>query len=153
IYSVFNRKLNLKQPTSFNEKLQYLKLYDRSPRYTKMADKYEVRNYIADTIGDKYLIPLLGVYNDVNKINFDDLPNQFVLKCTHDSGGIFICKDKDKLDIPKLKREISKSLNKNYYNYGREWPYKNINPRIICEKYMVDNSFDDLMDYKFMCFN
>ena len=147
------KKLNLKNPNTFNEKLQWLKLYDRNPDYTKMVDKYEVKKYVAKTIGEEYIIPTLGIYNDFDEINFEKLPNQFVIKCTHDSGGNIICKDKTKLDFKNARKKIGKCLKRNYYNAGREWPYKNVKPRIIIEKYMQDGIQDELMDYKFMCFN
>lgn len=147
------KPLNLKSPKTFNEKLQWLKIYNRKPEYTKLVDKYEVRKYIAETIGEKYLIPLIGVYDDVDKIDWDSLPNQFVLKCTHGSGYNIICKDKSKLNIKQVKRKLKLWMNTNYYWRGREWPYKNVKPRIICEKYMVDESGTELKDYKIFCFN
>ena len=148
------RELNLKDPQTFNEKLQWLKLHDRKPEYTMMVDKYRVREYIADTIGEEYLIPLLGVWADPEDIDFDALPDQFVLKCNHNSGlGMCICKDKSKLDIPKVKRELKKSLKQDYYLAGREWPYKDVQKCIIAEAYMEDEDSDDLRDYKFYCFN
>lgn len=119
-YAKTELKLNLKNPQSFNEKLQWLKLYDRNPEYTKMVDKYEVKKYISNTIGKDYIIPTLGIYNYFDEIDFDKLPNQFVLKCTHDSGGIVICKDKNNLDIKQVKKKINKSLKKNYYYSGRD---------------------------------
>lgn len=146
-------KLNLKNPQTFNEKLQWLKLYDRNPEYTKMVDKYEVREYIKEKIGEEYLIPLIGVYDKFDDIDFDELPNQFVIKCNHDSGGLVICKDKDKLNIEETRKKINKSLKRNYYYSGREWPYKNVKPRIIIEKYMEDSNKSDLIDYKLFCFN
>jgi hypothetical protein len=145
-------KLNINNPKTYNEKLQWLKLHDRKPEYIQMVDKYEVREYIRKTIGEEHLIPLIGIYNNFNEIDFSILPNQFVLKCTHDSGGKIICKDKSKLSIKATKRQINKDLKKNYYYSGREWPYKYIKPRIICEKYMVDESGVELKDYKFFCF-
>ena len=151
--SVFKKKLDLKNPKTFNEKLQWLKLYDRKPEYTMMVDKYEVKKYIAETIGEEYVIPTLGVWDRFEDIDFDKLPNQFVLKCTHDSGGLVICRDKSKLDIDKAKKKIKKSLKRNYYWSGREWPYKNVKPRIIAEKYMEDTRVGELPDYKFFCFN
>lgn len=147
------KRLNLDNPLTFNEKLQWLKLYNRRPEYTKYVDKYEVRSYISEKIGEEYLIPLIGIYNTFNDIDFNKLPNQFVLKCTHDSGGIIICRNKSKLDFKAARKKINKCMRRNYYFYGREWPYKNIKPRIICEKYMGDESGSDLIDYKFMCFN
>lgn len=149
----FSKLPNLKNPKTFNEKLQWLKLYDRKPIYTTMVDKYEVKQYVASLIGEEYIIPTLGVYDKVDDINFDALPDQFVLKCTHDSGGLVICRDKSKLDIKEAKRKINASLKQNYYWHGREWPYKNVKPRIIAEKYIVDESGYELKDYKFFCFN
>ena len=147
------KKLDLKQPLTLSEKLQWLKLYNRNPEYTKMVDKYEVRKYIEATIGSEVLIPLIGVWDRFEDIDFSKLPNQFVLKCTHDSGGLIICKDKEKLNIKKAKQKINRCLNRNFYYKGREWPYKDVKPRIICEKYMVDESGVELKDYKFHCFN
>lgn len=148
------KKLNLKNPQTFNEKLQWLKLYDRNPEYTKMVDKYEVRKYIAEKIGEEYLIPLLGVWDSFDELNFDALPDQFVLKCTHDSGGLVICKDKSQLNIDDARKKINKCLKRNYYWQNREWPYKNVKPRIIAEKFMVDSiQGDGLADYKVLCFN
>lgn len=147
------RVLNLKNPKTFNEKLQWLKLYDRNPLYTQLVDKYEVRKYIAKTIGEDYLIPLLGVYDSFDDIKFDVLPDEFVLKCTHDSGGVLICADISKLDMAAAQKKINSCLNRNFYYIGREWCYKNVKPRIVCEEYMVDESGNELKDYKFMCFN
>lgn len=150
----FGRGMDLKNPQTFNEKLQWLKLYDRKPEYTMMVDKIEVRKYIAETIGEEYLIPCLGTWNRAEDINFDDLPDQFVLKCNHNSGlGMCICKDKASLNIKKTRTDLNKGLRQNYFYAGREWPYKNVKPRIIAEKYMVDESGTELKDYKFMCFN
>lgn len=150
--SVFGKKLNLENPVTFNEKLQWLKLYDRKPIYTTMVDKYEAKKYVAELLGEEYIIPTLGVWDDFDEINFDSLPNQFVLKCTHDSGGLVICKDKRTLDIAETKNKIERCLKNNFYYMGREWPYKNVKPRIIAEKYLVDKSTNELMDYKFFCF-
>lgn len=150
----FHKELNLENPVTFNEKLQWLKLYNRKPEYTMMVDKYKVREYIAQTLGEEYLIPLLGVWDDPDEIDFDALPDQFVLKCNHNSGlGMCICKDKSKLDIPKVKAELRKGLKQDYYLTGREWPYKDVPRKIICEKFMSDGSKEDLKDYKFYCFN
>jgi glycosyltransferase len=146
-------KLNLKSPQTFNEKLQWLKLYDRNPEYTKMVDKYEVREYIKEKIGEEYLIPLIGVYDKFDDIDFDKLSNQFVIKCNHDSGGLIICKDKNRLDIETARKKINRSLKTNYYYSGREWPYKNVKPKILIEKYMEDSNKSDLIDYKLFCFN
>lgn len=147
------KKLDLKNPITFNEKLQWLKINDRNDIYTTLVDKYEVRKYIEEKIGAKYLIPLIGVYKRFDEINFDKLPNEFVLKCTHDSGGLVICKDKKELNLQEAKNKINECLKKNYYYRNREWPYKNVKPSIICEKYMVDESGTELKDYKIYCFN
>ena len=147
------KNLNLDNPKTYNEKLQWLKLYDRNPEYTKMVDKYEVKKYVADKIGEEYIIPTLGVWDKFEDIDFDKLPDQFVLKCTHDSGGLVICKDKSKLDINKAKKKIKSCLKNNYYWPTREWPYKDVKPRIIAEQYMVDESGYELKDYKFFCFD
>lgn len=148
------KELNLENPQTFNEKLQWLKLHDRKPEYTMMVDKYRVREYIAKTIGEEYLIPLLGVWEDPEDIDFDVLPDQFVLKCNHNSGlGMCICKDKSKLDIQKVKRELKKGLQQDYYLTGREWPYKNVPRRIVAEAFMKNGNDVDLIDYKVMCFN
>lgn len=145
--------LNLDNPQTFSEKLQWLKLYNRKPEYTQMVDKYEVKKYVADKIGEEYIIPTLGVWDKVDDIDFDTLPNQFVLKTTHDSGGVVICKDKNTFDTDKAKKILNKSIKKDYYVISREWPYKNVKPRIIAEQYMVDESGYELKDYKFFCFN
>lgn len=146
-------KLNLTDPQTFNEKLQWLKLNDRNPLYTQLVDKFEVRRYVNEKIGEEYLIPLIGVYDSFDEIDFDSLPNKFVLKCTHDSGGVIICKNKRKLDIAASKKKINELLKVNYYWLKREWPYKDVKPKIICEKYMEDNENRELRDYKFFCFN
>ena len=143
---------DLDNPRTFNEKLQWLKLHDRKPLYTTLVDKYEVKKYVADKIGEEYVIPTLGVWDSVDEIDFDSLPEQFVLKCTHDSGGVIICRDKAKLDIAAAKKKLRKRLKVNFYYLGREWPYKNVKPRIIAEKYM-ENSEEGLHDYKVWCFN
>ncbi len=147
------KRPNIKSPKTFNEKLQWLKLHNRKSEYTLMVDKYEVRKYIAGTIGEKYLIPLLGVYNDFSEIKFNFLPNRFVLKPNHTSGDVYICKDRTKINYIQLKKEVNNWMKCKYYWAHREWPYKNIKPRIVCEKYMVDESGIGLKDYKFMCFN
>lgn len=150
---VFKRKLNLNNPETFNEKLQWLKLHDRKSNYTIMVDKYEVKSYVSKLIGDQYIIPTIGVYNKFSEIDFDKLPNQFVIKCTHDSGGIIICKNKEQLDIKSVNKTITKLLKRNFYYQGREWPYKNVSPKIIIEKYMEDKNNKSMVDYKFFCFN
>lgn len=144
----FNKELDLENPQTFNEKLQWLKLNDRKPEYTIMVDKYAVKKYVADKIGEQYIIPTLGVWDSFDEIDFNCLPNQFVLKCTHDSGGLVICRDKSKLDIKSARKKINKCLKRNFFYGGREWPYKNVKPRIIAEKYMTDESGIELKDYK-----
>lgn len=145
--------LNLIKPKTFNEKLQWLKLYDRNPKYTSITDKYLVREFVKEKIGEEYLIPLLGVWDNAKQINFKDLPNQFVLKCNHDSGSVIICKDKEKINTKKVIKKINKLLKKQYYWKSREYNYKDINPKVIAEKYMIDEEGQDLKDYKIFCFN
>lgn len=147
------KKLNLKEPKIYNEKLQWLKLYDRNPEYTRLVDKHEVKSFVAERIGEEYIIPTLGVWDNVEDIDFDALPNQFVLKCTHDSGGLVICRSKKDLDLRAARNKIKKRLKRNYYWYGREWPYKNVKPRIIAEPYLEDKKNGELRDYKFFCFD
>ena len=150
---VFGRKLNLKNPVTYNEKIQWMKLYYRKDIMTELVDKYEVRKHIAETIGEKYLFPLLGVWNSPDEIVYDALPEQFVLKCTHDSGSVIVCLDKKKFDCKAANDKLRKCLRHNWYWNCREWPYKNVRPRIIAEKYMVDESNVELKDYKFFCFD
>ena len=145
--------LDLDNPQTYNEKLQWQKLYDRRPEYTKMVDKYDAKEYVANIIGKEYIIPTLAVYDRVEDIDFDALPDQFVLKCTHDSGGIVICKDKSTLDIAAALKKLERGLKTNFYYQNREWPYKNVKPRIIAEQYMVDESGYELKDYKWFCFD
>lgn len=154
IYRFRMRKdLNLDNPKTFNEKLQWLKLHDRKPEYTTMVDKYEVKKYVTNIIGEEYIIPTLGIWDRVEEIEIDKLPNQFVLKCTHDSGSIVICKDKSKLDFEVAKKKLKKGLKRNLFWYAREWPYKNVKPRIIAEKFLSEEGKEDLADYKVLCFN
>lgn len=150
---VFKRYINWDDPKSYTEKLQWLKIYDRKQIYTTMVDKYDVKQFVADKIGKQYIIPTLGVWDEVEKINFDELPNQFVLKCTHDSGGLVICTNKSILDIDATKKKLANRLKHNFFWGAREWPYKDVKPRIIAEKYMVDESGYELKDYKFFCFD
>lgn len=152
--STFGYELDLNNPKTFSEKLQWLKLYNRRPEYTMMVDKYRVREYIREKIGDEYLIPLLNVWDSVEEIDFDVLPNQFVLKCNHDQGSIVICKDKVHFDIDAAKQKLARKLKRNHYWSIREWPYKNVKPCIICERYMQDDGGkEELSDYKVLCFN
>ncbi len=150
---VTGKKLNLKPPVTYNEKLQWLKLHYRNDEFTKMVDKYEVRNFIKSRVGSKYLIPLLGVWDSPDEINFELLPEKFVLKCTHDCHGLAICKDKSSFDYEKAMKDLKLALSRNYYYQGREWPYKNVKPRVICEKYMEDSTDLQLIDYKVFNFN
>lgn len=146
--------LNLEHPRTFNEKLQWLKLHDRRPEYTTMVDKVAAKQWVADRIGEEHIIPTLGVWDDPDEIDFDALPDQFVLKCNHNSGlGMCICTDKSKLDIPRVKKELRKGLRQNYYLTGREWPYKDVPRKILAEQYMVDESGTELKDYKVFNFD
>lgn len=146
--------LNLKNPVTYNEKLQWMKLFYRHPSHTMMVDKYAVRSHVAEKIGEEHLIPLLGVWDHEDDIDFDSLPQQFVLKCTHNSAlGLHICKDKSMLNTDKVKKELRRGLDQDFYRQGREWPYKNVKRRIIAEQFMVDSSGTELKDYKFFCFD
>ena len=147
------KRLNLEAPRRFNEKIQWLKLHDRRPEYTMMVDKYSVKPYVASIIGEEFIIPTLGVWDRFDDIDFAKLPDQFVLKCTHDSGGLVICKDKSKLDMKKARKKIERSLKSNFFWIGREWPYKDVPHRIIAEQYLEDESGEELKDYKIFCFN
>lgn len=148
----FGKKLNLKDPKTFNEKLQWLKLYDHDPSYPALVDKDGVKAYVAERIGEEHIIPTLGIYDSFDEIDFDALPEQFVLKCTHDSGSIVICRDKSKLDKRAARKKLEKKRKRSFFWVAREWPYKKIKGRIIAEKYMQDDSHPDLKDYKFYCF-
>ena len=150
--SEFGKELNLECPETYTEKLQWLKLYDHRPEYTLMVDKSAVKQYVAERIGEEYVIPLLGVWERVEDIDFASLPEKFVLKTTHDSGGLVICKDKKELDVQRAIKKLTYFLNRRYYDYNREWPYKNVMPRIIAEQYMEDSTYKELRDYKFFTF-
>lgn len=152
-YLIMNQKLDLNEPSTFNEKLQWLKLFNRNSVFTDLVDKYEVRKFIEQEMGKEYLIPLYGVYDSFEQINFDNLPNKFVLKPTHTSGNVYICKDKEKIDYKVLKKEVNSWLKREYFWIHREWPYKNVKPRIIIEKFMENRDHSDLKDYKLMVFN
>lgn len=147
------RDVNLVNPVNYNDKLQWLKLYWYDPLATKCADKYQVRDYIKETIGSKYLNELLAVYDSVDEINLNELPNSFVLKATHASGYNIICKDKNKMNWKQEFKKMRRWLRINYYWSKREWVYKNIKPRIICEKYIEEVDIGELRDYKIFCFN
>lgn len=151
-YCRMGKKLNLRNPKTYTEKLQWIKLYDRRPEYTQYVDKFKVREYVSKKIGEEYLIPLIEVYNSVEEIKWDELPSKFVLKCAHNSGGNIICMNKDELDIEDAKRKLKKWMKRNWFWHGREWAYKNVVPKIVCEEYMA-NSDGSLNDYKILCFN
>ncbi len=144
---------NLENPKTYNEKLQWLKLHDVHPEYGRLVCKYEAKDYVRSILGDSVIIPTLGVWNSFDDIDFDALPNQFVLKTTHDSGGVVVVTDKCKMDMEKARAKLTKSLKHNYFLEHREYPYKYVKPRIIAEKYMVDESGTELKDYKFFCFD
>lgn len=145
--------LNFSNPVTFNAKTQWLKLYDRKDIYTTMVDKYEVKSIISKCIGEEHIIPTIGCWDKFEDIDFTKLPEKFVLKTNHDSGGVLICKDKTKIDYKEEKKKFNRKLNTNYYYNGREWPYKNVKPRILAEAYMEDVEGEDLKDYKVYVFN
>lgn len=149
----FGEKLDLGNPVTFNQKLQWLKLHDRQDRYVELVDKVKVKEYVAKEIGSQYIIPTLGVWDCFEDIDFESLPNRFVLKCNHDSGSIVICRDKAKFDIAKARRKLTRGIHTDAFYWGREWPYKNVERKILAEAYMEDNSVDELKDYKMMSFN
>lgn len=152
-FAHFKKFVNFKKPVTYNEKLNWLKLNDRNPIYPTIVDKYEAKKYVADIIGEEYIIPTIGVWDNFDDIDFSKLPNQFVMKCTHDSEGVVICKDKSKLNMVDSKKKIEESLKSNFFYVGREWPYKKVKPRIIVEEYMEDKTDGELRDYKFFCFD
>ena len=149
----FYKKLDLNNPQTFNEKLQWLKLYDRRPEYTRMVDKYLAKEYVAGIIGEEYIVPTLGVWKSFDEIDFDALPDQFVLKCNHGSGDAVICKGKNTLDIEAARKKLTDALSKDYYLVSREWPYKNVERLILAEQYLEDTETRDARDYKFFCFD
>lgn len=148
----FGEKLNLQHPVTFNQKLQWLKLHDRNPNYVKMVDKVLAKEYVAGIIGNKYIIPTLGVYNSFDEIDFNVLPDKFVLKCNHDSGSVVICRDKSNFNVGKARKKLSKGLKTDAFYWGREYPYKFVERKILAESYLEDSSAQDLKDYKFFCF-
>ncbi|MCK4664762.1 MAG: glycosyl transferase [Bacteroidales bacterium] len=150
---VFGKYPNLKNPTTFNEKMQWKKLYDRRDIYTTISDKCAVREYVADRIGEQYLVPIFGVYNNVDSIPFGTLPITFVIKPTHSSNRVRIVRNINEENLYKIKKECKKWMKENYYYYGKEWQYKNINPQIIIEKMLIDSNGEIPLDYKFHCFN
>jgi|SRR5690625_764181 len=148
------RQVNLESPKDFRDKLQWLKLYWYDPQAVKCADKYQVREIIKKEVGHKYLNELYAIYDSYTEIDIDKLPNSFVLKATHSSGYNFVCKDKRLVDWIEKKKELRKWFKINYFWNTREWVYKDIKPRIICEKYLSeDNKSMSLTDFKFYCFN
>lgn len=148
------KKINLEHPELMSEKLQWLKLHDRNSMHTRLVDKCAVRDYVAAVIGEEHLIPLLGVWNNPGKIDFERLPEQFVLKCNHDSGGVIICRNKSELDISVATEKLRRKLKRNYFWGNREWPYRDIPQKVFCEKFMTDvEGGNDLTDYKFYCFH
>lgn len=146
-------ELNLENPQTYNEKIQWLKLYDRKDLYTQLVDKAEVKRYVADIIGEEYIIPTLGVYDKFEDIDFSTLPDRFVIKVTHDSGGVVICHNKEEFDIEGARKVINKALKRDYYKDWHEWPYKNVPHRIIIEEYIEIPGTRDLPDYKFFAFD
>ena len=146
-------KINFDNPQTFNEKLQWLKIYDRNPKYTNMVDKVETKKIVENVIGKEYIIPSVAVYDNPKAIKWDELPKQFVIKCCHDSGGLAIVKNKELANKKAILKKIKKYYKRNYFYNLREWPYKNIKPKILIEKYMQDGNTNQLNDYKLMCFN
>lgn len=152
-YLMMGKRLNLEKPETFSEKLQWLKLYNRKPVHTVMVDKIAAKDYVAKIVGKEHIIPTIATYDSVEEIDWDALPNQFVIKCTHDSGGVVVCKDKSRLDIEAAKKTLREGLRTDYYYLFREWPYRNVPRRLICEEYLVDESGYELKDYKWFCFD
>lgn len=151
-YCYFGREIDLDNPETFNEKLQWLKLNDRKNEYTSIVDKYEIKRVITEQIGERYVVPTYGVWDSFKEIDFNLLPDRFVLKTTHDSGGVVICRSKKSFDLKNAKKILNHSLKNNYYKHTREWPYKNVKPRIIAEMFL-DNDNEEIDDYKVHCFN
>ena len=147
------KNLNLNNPQTFNEKLQWLKLYYKNPIFTKLADKYEVRQYIKNKIGERYLVPMIGIYESIDEIPFDELPKEYVLKCTHDSGTVVIKNLRNTISIDQIKQVLDAGMKRDYYYAHREWCYKHIKPRIICEELLHTHDKNPPRDYKLFCFN
>lgn len=154
-YAYTGLKLNLDSPTRYNEKLQWIKLYDRNPLYTVLVDKFQVKKWVSNKIGENYIIPTLGVWNSVDEIEWDKLPNQFVLKATHygESLGVVICKDKKQFDIADAQVKLKRAMMRDYYKQGREWPYRNVPCKVIAEQFMSNPDGSSIRDYKFFCFD
>ena len=152
--SVMGYSMPWDNPRTYNEKQQWLKLYDRKPEYTMMVDKFLVKKYVANIIGEEYIIPTIGVWESADDIDFDSLPDRFAIKCNHNSGtGMYICKDKSKMNVEKVREGLRNGLKENYYIYNREWPYKDVPRRILAEQFMEDHKTGELRDYKFFCFD
>ena len=151
-YMYTGKRINLDDPQLLNEKMQWLKLYNRNPLYTNLVDKAKVKEIVAEELGIEYVVPTIGLYKSFDDINFDVLPEKFVMKCTHDSGSTIICENKDKLNKDKVKKKLKKKLNRNLFYWGREYPYKNVTPQIIIEKYINSTPDKTLVDYKFFCY-
>lgn len=153
-YLAFGKKMNWENPQTFNEKMQWLKLYDRRPEYTIMVDKVKAKDYVASIIGEEYIIPTIGVWDSADDIDFENLPNRFVIKCNHNSGtGMYICKDKSKMNADMVRAGLRRGLKENYFLNNREWPYKDVPRKIIAEQFMEDYKTGELRDYKFFCFD
>ena len=153
-YRIFwHKKIDWDNPKLFTEKLLWLKLYNQKPEYTDMVDKYEIKRIVSEKIGSEYVIPALGVWDRFGDIDFSKLPNEFILKTTHDSGGFIVCRDKKNFDYKSAEKKLNKYLTRNFYWVGREWPYKNVKPRIIAEPYINSLGKPDSVEYKLTCFN
>ena len=151
--AIFKKDIDLDHPLTFNEKMQWLKLYNKNPMHSVMVDKYLAKDYVTERIGEQYVAKLLGVWDQVDDIDLTVLPDKFVLKTTHDCGGVVVCKDKATLNLKKTKRFLRKHLKREYFYHCREWPYKNIKPRIIAEEFLADANNEVLPVYKILCFN
>ena len=152
-WCITGEMLHLKSPKTFCEKINWLKINWKRPEFSELVDKVTAKEYVEKIIGEEFIIPTIQVANDINKVNFKILPKQFVIKCTHDSGGVFICKNKEKFDIDSIKEKLRQNLERNFFNITREYPYKNVTPRILIESFLEDSLNTDLNDYKFYCFN
>lgn len=152
-WCIIGKSLNLKKPQTFCEKINWLKIHHKRDFYTSLVDKIEVKKTLNKIISDEYIIPTIDIYDNVDEIDFEKLPNQFVLKCSHDSGGIVICRNKDDLNFDEARHKLNIGLRRNFFKFTREYPYKNVKPRIIAEELLEDDNNTDLKDYKFFCFN
>lgn len=151
-FLLMGKSVNFSNPTTLNQKINWLKINDRKRKYINMVDKCNAKEYVANIIGNEHIIPTLGVWNSCDEIDFNGLPDKFVLKCTHDCGSAIVCRNKSEISIEAIKGDLTKCLKRNYFCMGREWVYKNIKPRIVAEQYMEDTETKDLRDYKFYCF-